>query len=65
MVNIMWITESANKGRKLKDMYNLSGVDVYIKDRLPEDIDPEFVFNYISARIPFHLAQNIDIIYSD
>jgi len=59
----MWITKSASKGRRLKDMYNLSGVDVYIKDRLPEDIDPDFVFNYISARIPFHLAKNIDIIY--
>jgi len=44
-------------------VYNLSGVDVYIKDRLPEEIDPDFVFNYISARIPFHLARNIDIIY--
>lgn len=59
----MWITESAKKGRRLKDMYNLSGVDVYIKDRLPKEIDPEFVFNYISARIPFHLAKNVDIIY--
>ena len=59
----MWITESAKAGRKLKDMFNLSGVDVFIKDRLPDDIDPEFVFNYISARIPFHLARNIDIIY--
>ena len=59
----MWITESAKKGRRLKDVYNLSGVDVYIKDKLPEDIDPNFVFNYISARIPFHLARNVDIIY--
>jgi len=59
----MWITESAKQGRKLKDMYNLSGVDVYIKDRLPDHIDPEFVFNYISIRIPFHLARGVDIIY--
>ena len=59
----MWITESAKKGRRLKDVYNLSGVDVYIKDRLPEEVDPNFVFNYISARIPFHLARNVDIIY--
>ena len=59
----MWINESAKKGRRLKDVYNLSGVDVYIKDRLPEEIDPDFVFNYISARIPFHLARNVDIIY--
>ena len=59
----MWITESAKKGRKLKDMYNISGVDVFIKDRVSEDVDPEFVFNYISTRIPFHLARNVDIIY--
>ena len=38
----MWILESAKKGRKLKDMYNLSGVDVYIKDRLPDHVDAEF-----------------------
>jgi len=44
-------------------MYSLNGVDVYIKDKLPEEIDSEFVFSYISARIPFHLAQHIDIIY--
>jgi len=59
----MWITESAKAGRKLKDMFNLSGVNVYIKDRLPDDIDPEFVFNYISARVPFHLVRNVDVIY--
>tara|TARA_Y100000593_G_C4300714_1_gene333215 strand:+ start:652 stop:1320 length:669 start_codon:yes stop_codon:yes gene_type:complete len=59
----MWITESAKRGKKLKDMYNVSGIDVYIKDRLPEEIDPEFVFKYISARIPFHLTTGVDIIY--
>ena len=59
----MWILESANKGRKFKDMYNMSGVDVYIKDRLPDSIDPDFVFKYINARIPFHLTTGIDIIY--
>ena len=59
----MWILESAKKGRRLKDVYNLSGIDVYIKDRLPDDVDPDFVFNYISARLPFHLARNVDIIY--
>jgi len=59
----MWIKESVKKGRNLKDMYNVSGVDVFIKDRVSEDVDPEFVFNYISARIPFHLARNVDIIY--
>tara|TARA_R100001082_G_C4358550_1_gene158166 strand:- start:988 stop:1656 length:669 start_codon:yes stop_codon:yes gene_type:complete len=59
----MWITESAKKGRKFKDMYNVSGIDVYIKDRLPDNIDPEFVFKYINSRIPFYLSNGIDIIY--
>jgi hypothetical protein len=59
----MWITESAKKGKKLKDMYRVSGIDVYIKDKLPDSIDPNFVFNYINARIPFHLSNGIDIIY--
>ena len=35
----MWIKESAKKGRKFKDMYNVSGIDVYIKDRLLEKTD--------------------------
>ena len=59
----MWITESAKKGRKMKDIYNVSGIDVYIKDRLPDEIDPDFVFKYINARVPFHLTTGVDIIY--
>jgi hypothetical protein len=58
-----WISESAKKGRKLKDMFNLSGVDVFIKDRTPDMVNDDFVFNYISARIPFHLTTGIDVIY--
>ena len=59
----MWITESAKKGKKLKDMYSVSGIDVYIKDGLSEEIDPDFVFKYINARIPFYLTTGVDIIY--
>ena len=59
----MWLKESAKKGRKFKDMYSVTGVDVYIKDRLPDHIDPDFVFKYINARIPFYLTTGIDIIY--
>ena len=59
----MWIIESAQKGRKFKDMYNVTGIDVYIKDRLPDEVDPDFVFKYINARLPFHLTNGIDIIY--
>lgn len=59
----MWIKESAKRGKRLKDMYNLGGINVFIKDKLPEEIDPDFVFNYISSRIPFRLIKNVDIIY--
>jgi hypothetical protein len=59
----MWIIESAKNARKLRDVYKVSGIDVYIKDRLPDNINPEFVFKYINTRIPFHLTTGIDIIY--
>jgi len=59
----MWISESAKRAKKMKDHFTLNGISVIIKDRLPEDFDPEVVFNYISARIPFYLTQNIEIIY--
>tara|TARA_B100000963_G_scaffold361256_1_gene395800 strand:+ start:2488 stop:3156 length:669 start_codon:yes stop_codon:yes gene_type:complete len=59
----MWITESAKKGRRMKDMYSISGVDVFIKDKLPEHIDAEFVFKYISSRVPAKMIDGVDIIY--
>tara|TARA_R110000822_G_scaffold206639_1_gene342970 strand:- start:986 stop:1651 length:666 start_codon:yes stop_codon:yes gene_type:complete len=59
----MWITESIKKGQGLKDSFNVNGVDVYIKDKLPDHVDPDFVFKYINARVPFHLTAGIDIIY--
>jgi hypothetical protein len=59
----MWIKEGAKKGAKLKDMYSISGVDVFIKDKLPDEIDAEFVFKYISSRVPAHLIDGVDIIY--
>jgi hypothetical protein len=59
----MWIVESAKKGSRLKDTYVMNGVQVFIKDKLPEDINPDFVFKYINARIPFHLTTGIDIVY--
>ena len=59
----MWIHESAKRARRLKDEYKLNDVSVVIKDRLPEEIDVEFVFKYINARIPFHLTKNIEVVY--
>jgi hypothetical protein len=59
----MWIKESAKRGRELRDMYSISGVDVFIKDKLPGHVDPEFVFKYISTLLPSHLIDGVDIIY--
>lgn len=59
----MWIKESMKRSRRMKDHFNLNGVSVIIKDALPQEVNLEFVLNYISARVPFYLTQNIEIIY--
>jgi len=35
----------------------------FIKDALPDEVDAEFVFNYVSSRVPLFLTSNIDMIY--
>ena len=59
----MWIHESMKRAKKMKDHFNLNGIYVIIKDKLPDDIDPEFILNYISSRVPFYLTKNIEMIY--
>lgn len=59
----MWIKESMKRSRRMKDHFSLNGVSVIIKDALPQEVNLEFVLNYISARVPFYLTQNIEIIY--
>jgi len=58
-----WITESAQRAKKLRNHYKLHDIDIFIKDQLPEDIDVDFVLKYVSRRIPQHLLRNVDIIY--
>jgi len=59
----MWVNESIKRSKRMKDHFNLNGVSVIIKDRLPDDVDPEFILNYISSRVPFYLTQNVEMIY--
>ena len=47
----------------MKDHYNVNGVDIFIKDPLPDHIDTAFVFEYISTRIPFYFLSNVEVIY--
>ena len=58
-----WIEESAKRGKKLKDAYSISGTPVFIKDRLPDIVDFDFVVQYIESRIPPNFFRGIDIIY--
>ena len=50
--------ESAMKRGKMKDQYRFGSVDVFVKDPVPDSVDlPEFLFSYISARVPFYLTR--------
>ena len=59
----MWIKESMKRAKAMKDHFDLNGISVIIKDKLPEEVDPEFVLNYIGSRIPFYLTNNVEMIY--
>tara|TARA_A100001515_G_scaffold89210_1_gene70904 strand:- start:4486 stop:5157 length:672 start_codon:yes stop_codon:yes gene_type:complete len=58
-----WLEESIKKSKKLKDHYMLRDVNIFIKDRLPDHIDVDFVIRYAAKRLPNHVLSNIDIIY--
>jgi len=58
-----WLEESVKRSRKLKDHYMLKGIDIYVKDQLPQEIDVDFVIQYVAKRLPDHVLTNIDIIY--
>ena len=47
----------------MRDHFSLSGIDVFIKDQLPKEIDTSFVFEYIRSRIPFFFMSGIDVVY--
>ena len=58
-----WIKESVKKSKVLKDHYKLHDINVFIKDRLPEEINIDFALRYIAKTIPSSMLRNIDIIY--
>jgi hypothetical protein len=59
----MWIEESVRRSKRMKDQFTVNKIQVFIKDMLPPGVSPEFVFDYISSRIPPFLTKNIDVIY--
>tara|TARA_R100000152_G_C6768617_1_gene194176 strand:+ start:1162 stop:1836 length:675 start_codon:yes stop_codon:yes gene_type:complete len=58
-----WIRESFAKSKQMRNHYKMHEIDIFIKDALPKNIEPNIVFSYISKQIPSHFFKNIDIIY--
>ena len=58
-----WLKESIARSKKIRTHYKMHEVDIFIKDALTTDIDPDEVFAYISSRIPPIFFRAIDIIY--
>ncbi len=58
-----WITESASSGSNLRKHYTMQDIEIFIKDNLPEFIDPDFVFKYVASLLPPHLLTEVDIVY--
>ena len=59
----MWIQESIRRSKRMRNEYMVNGVTVFIKDALPEHVSGEFIFDYISSRIPSYLMRNVEVIY--
>ena len=60
---MLWLKESIEKGKNLRDSWSLNGIQIFIKDKLPKGFDMKFVVKYINSRIPQHLMKGVDIIY--
>jgi len=58
-----WLGKSYEKSKKMRDHYRMKEIDIYIKDALPDDINPDIVFKFISNRIPNHFLSGIDVMY--
>jgi len=58
-----WLRESVKRSNKLKDHYKMQDIDIFIKDPLPDHINPDLVFSTFSKLIPHHLLSGVDIIY--
>jgi hypothetical protein len=58
-----WVKDSHARSKRMQDSYSLNGIQIYIKDRLNDNIDMNFVTKYITSRIPPMLMRGVDVIY--
>jgi hypothetical protein len=64
MSSVNYIKSSAKKAQKELKQYTLfDNVMVVIKDKVSDEINLEYVFKKVNSRIPYHLAQELDIVY--
>jgi hypothetical protein len=57
------LKESHQKAlNKVRDFYTPTGVHVYIKDALPETIDPEAVIAKVEEHLPAHLLSEVEMV---
>ena len=60
---MLWLKESIEKSKNLRDSWSLNGIQIFIKDKLPKGFDMKFVVDYVNSRIPSHMMKGVDIIY--
>jgi len=58
-----WVKESITRSNKTRNHYTMYEVDIFIKDALPKNIDPDLVFSYIKKQVPSYFFKDVDIIY--
>ena len=58
-----WVEKSIKESIKTRNHYKMHDVDIFIKDTLPPNINPNLVFSTIGKLIPQHLLRGIDIVY--
>jgi len=58
-----WIEKSVKEAKELNKHMKLNSIDIFIKDKVTNGIDVDFVFGYIAKFIPSHLLSGVDIIY--
>jgi len=60
---MLWLKESIEKSKNLRDSWSLNGIQIFTKDKLPKGFDMKFVVEYVNSRIPSHMMKGVDIIY--
>jgi hypothetical protein len=57
------IINSNKKSRKAVGEYNFAGLNVFVKDSLPPEVQVESVFSKFLSNIPRHFIDNVDGVY--